>query len=735
MSVTARGGNVVRFLLVVLLALGLGLHGGPVGADPTAGPDPKSPLPVTVQFTELSPRISTGDEPIHIKAELTNTGEDTITDPWIRLQRNQRVANRAQLQDLDAKQPSYTSRVGHETTLELELEPGETVDVELTVPRTDLAIYDSGAYPILLNVQGSIDGFEGRVGQASFTMPRTVQAAPPPVTVSWVLPLIDRPHRVVGAEVFADDELFKAITKGGRLANLLGSAEQYAASTNLTLAVDPELVDSLAAMADGYQVVTDGEAIEGSGAETAADYLERLRALAETTPVIAVPYADVDTVALVRAGLNQVVTDARDYGAQVIADVLETAPTTDVAWPADGILTDPAWQLLQGDGVDTVLLGGQAFGQDDYLESDDGITENAATVLPGGQAIVADPGLSRLLAESPYYAAGPVAAAQRTAAELAMIADQAPQRQRNVVLVPPRHWSVSGPLLDELLSLTAQTPWITPVSLQDIGQSEPQERGALDYPAEMSTNELPAAQLATLQSPVTHITELGAAFDKADADAALWPARAAVLRGASSAWRGSEGLQISAQASAANDQLRILRSQIRIVTPSGGTYTLASSDAPLVFTVENNLPWDVHYRIGVDETRSAGLTTEDVGVLTIPGGTRATVQLPSTVERSGSFTVVAQISTPEGNPLGNDVQVNVSSSAYGTAALWVTGTAFTLLLALIARRWWRRHLFWAAERRKRAAAEHLRLEEAGRFGDAPAEHRTDPPGAGQDDAR
>lgn len=731
MKVTARG-LVLRLLLCgLVILLTVGTSGTPAGADPTAGPDRKDPLPVSVELTEITPAVSTGDEPIQIKARLTNNGAEPITDPWIRLQRHQRVSSRGALQALDDKQPSYTSALSQETDLDLTLAPGSTSTVELSIPRTSLLIYDSGAYPILLNVQGSIDGFEERVGQAAFTLPRSAVTPAPPVTVSWVLPLIDRPHRFENSDLFLDDALTEVISGGGRLENLLSAAETYAATTDLTLVVDPDLVGSLVAMADGYQVATDAGHVEGSGAQAAAAFLERLRDVADTTPVIATPYADVDTVALVRAGLSQVVTDAREDGARIVADALETTPITDIVWPADGILTDAAWQVLQDDGVDTALLSGSSFGQQDYLESEDGITENAATVLSSGRAIVADPGLSRLLAESPQYVAGPVAATQRIVAELAMIADQAPQRERNVVLLPPRDWAPSEELLDQLLATTSEQPWINPASLGQIAQGEPQDRGALDYPAHLSTRELPAAQLAELSGPLTQIDELSTAFDETSASAALWPARSAIYHGSSSAWRGGTGQPVSAGAAGANAALSHLRSQIRIVTPSGGKYTLASSDAPLVFTVENNLPYDVHYRIGVDESRSTGLSTADIGVQTIPAGTRATVQLPSRVERSGTFTVVAQIRTPDNKPLGNDVQINVSSSAYGTAALWVTGVAFSVLLALIARRWWRRHLFWATERRKRAAAEeHQRLEQAGDYG--PHEYQADDPATDDD---
>lgn len=686
---------------------------GAAGADPTAGPPRINPLPVQVEFTEITPAISTGDEPIQITAELTNTGSDEITDPWIRLQRDQRVSNRAAMNMLDDEQPSYTSSFSAEVNLDITLEPGATETVELTVTRRALALYDAGVYPIMLNVQGSINGMEGRVGQAAFAIPRAIGDELPAIGVSWVLPLIERPHRIGDTNTFTDDTLGIRIAEDGRLERLLSAAEQYAEATQLTLVVDPELVDALVAMSAGYQVRTGGATAQGAHADAAADFLERLSALAADTPIIATPYADVDVVALVRSGFGGIVTDARSYGEQVVADALDVEPITTVAWPADGIITEAALTTLTEDGVQTVLLAGSSFGQPEYLESGDGVTENSATHLPQARAVVADPSLSRLLGDADGFSAGPVAAVQRFTAELALIANQAPQRERNVLLLPPRDWDPSAELLDQLLERTSTATWINPVDLAAATLDDPQNRGVLQYPIELSTRELPATQLSLLTPPLTQIAELSTAFDPVDADQALGPIERTLYRATSSAWRGSDDDHIARGVTSAETTLTGLRGQIRIVTPAGGTYTLASSEAPLVFTVENNLPWAVHYRIGIDATRSAGLTAQDIGVQTIPGGTRATVQLPTLVERSGSFTVVAQISTPEGKRLGNDVQINVSSSAYGTAALWVTGVAFTLLLALIARRWWRRRLFWADERRRRDAAdEHQRRERA-----------------------
>lgn len=719
-----------RFILCLLVALlALGSQPGLAIPDPTTGPPRKPALPVQVQFTEITPTLMQGDNPLAddlltVSATLKNTGDREITSVWVRLQRDRRIDSRAGLLAVDQKQPAYSSVVGKDTPLNITLSPGETETVQVSVPRGELAIYDSGAYPILLNVQGQMGGQEGRVGQAAFTLPRMATPTAP-LSVAWVLPLIDRPHTTATPGLFRDDALADQIADGGRLDLILKAAEEFGGAAKLTLFIDPALVDEIVTMSGGYQVERkNGAPKDGVGKAAAADFLDRLKSVAETTPIAITPYADVDVVALNRAGLGSIVTEARALGEDVVAETLNIAPITDIAWPADGIITDAALNALHSDGVSTVVLGGASFGQEDYLASADEITEDAATVLPEVTAIAADPALGRLLTDGSQYAAGPVAAVERIAAELSVIAQQAPERPRNVVLVPPRTWHPSAALLERVLSMTTTSPWLTPVSLTDVSVQPPVDRGALEYPASLSTRELPVAALGELLTSYTQINELAPAFgDEEQQNIVLGAAKKSIYTASSSAWRGDSKAVLSG-AQEASDALEAIRGQIRLVTPNNGSYTLAASDAPLVFTVENNLSVPVHFRIGLDPRRSAGLSPTDIGVQTIPARSRATVKLPTTVKRSGTFSVVAQISTPDGKPLGKDVQIKVSSSAYGTVALVVTGAALALLLALIARRWWKRRLFQQAEARERAEQERAEQNDVVNDGQTVGSHPT-----------
>jgi hypothetical protein len=176
-----------------------------------------------------------------------------------------------------------------------------------------------------------------------------------------------------------------------------------------------------------------------------------------------------------------------------------------------------------------------------------------------------------------------------------------------------------------------------------------------------------------------------AAAVASDPDGALAGYDAAIARASSSAWRTDpDGF------TAATDDLRRtvadLRDHVRLLAPADGTYSLASDDAPLVLTVQNDLPFPVGVRLELHARGNAGFSAEDIGVTTVQPLSRTTVQVPTSVRQSGSFTVTAMLTTPAGGPLGVPVQLQVKSTAYGTVTLVITLGAGLLLGLLFLRR-------------------------------------------------
>lgn len=706
-----RGRTLVRLLLLSLcLFLAAPAQLATAATDPTVGPTiDNNVLPLTVVLTSVTPDAVGPDAPVAVTATITNTGSDEITDLQIRLQRDKRQATRSAMGETDAEAPDYAAKVGTWDPVEGTLAPGASMTVSITRPAAKLTMVDTGVYPLLLNVNGIVDGHQTRVGQSATYIPYFEAAPTTAVSVAWLWPLIERPHRGVDERYFLDDDLATSVRAGGRLDSMLRLAEKYGESAQMTLLVDPNLVAELEAMSDGYQVsaaASTGAApsspantVDGKGTQDAADFLTRLRVLAQTVPVAATAYADVDTVALTRAGLGSEVAEARTYGRQLVDTALGIDSVTDLDWPASGLLTDAARDADAAAGVDTLVLSGTSFGLPDQLTSADGVTEDPLTTLPGSDAtaLAVDPSLTRIIAEGPSYAGGPVSARQRFTSELAAVLGEAPNRARSVLVVPPRYWQPPTALAESLLGAPGLVPWITPTSLDQQKAGTPADRGALVYPKEQSVEELSAGGLASLQQARGSMANLRSAMSAKDASALLNPYSRAVWRAASSSSRATPAL-LPERAGQILASLATLRGLVTIIPPSD-TYTLSSSSAPLIFTVQNDLDVAINVRVVVGARGTPGLQAVDANVHQIQPKSRATITVPATVERSGSFQIIAGIVTPDNTSLGSSVELTVRSTAYGAVALIVTGAAFALLLALFARRWVRRI------KARRAAAE------------------------------
>ncbi|MBN1095442.1 hypothetical protein JKP76_04990 [Blastococcus sp. TML/C7B] len=102
------------------------------------------------------------------------------------------------------------------------------------------------------------------------------------------------------------------------------------------------------------------------------------------------------------------------------------------------------------------------------------------------------------------------------------------------------------------------------------------------------------------------------------------------------------------------------------------------------------------------EVRARGnraLSIGDIGVRVLAPGERAVLQVPTSVGQSGGFAVTATLTTPGGAPLGERVQLQVRSTAYGPISLIITIGAAALLGLLFLRRL----VVFVLRRRARAA--------------------------------
>ncbi|SEL24602.1 hypothetical protein SAMN04515665_11067 [Blastococcus sp. DSM 46786] len=748
-AATARQGTVRRAVALVPLLSGALVLGGPLLAPATvlapaaAAPAPTAPdgtttsadRPVRIDVARFEPRTVTPGALITVTGTLTNTGPDLITGLTARLQRGDVLTARPDLADAVSDPDPATTVQPPFAALPGALAPGGSVEFSYTIDSAELRLEQDGVYPVLFNVNGTVDGDqERRVGELATFLVQQPVVPSSRTTVAWLWPLSEPSHRDASGD-FVDDGLAEAVSEGGRLDRALAVVERLpggqpgaepgappAAPLPVTLAIDPALVEELARMAAGPYAV-DGVAGAGTGTEAARAYLDRLRAVVATRPVVALPYGDVDADGLQAAGMPAVLTRslpgtpdgtaqdppgpppvteapavdgatpppepaaATGAGAEIIADVLDVTPITDLAWSPDGSYDAATLGTLRAGGIDQVVLGSGALTDGDSAVGLDGSDAVARSSVPVGDGaldvLVADPTLSAVVGAAEVVQGGPRIAEQRYLAELAALTLQAPPGSEQTVLVaPPRDLEAELEGAGAMIADTAGLPWLQPGSVTDLGAAPPADAGTLAAPGEETA--LDPAGLAVLGEAVAAREELADAIP-ADADLALQPYDAGIAR-ASSVLRRDDPEEFVAAALDARATMDRLQERVTVVAPADGTYSLASSDAPLVLTVDNPLPFPVDVRLRVDPPANGGLAVGDIGVQTLAPEQRTTLQVPTELRRSGGFTVTAQVTTPAGSPLGDRVEMQVKSTAYGPISLSITIGAASLLALLFLRR-------------------------------------------------
>jgi hypothetical protein len=686
--------------------------------------------PVRIDVSRFEPRTVTPGAVVTVAGTLTNTGDSTITDLGVRLQRGEVLTTRAELAAAD-RDPDPARTVAP-TFQEVPgtLAPGGAVDFSYSLPSEDLEMAQDGVYPVLLNLNGAVDGDDQRrVGELSSFVVQQPVLPTAGTAVAWLWPIVEIPHRSASGG-FRNDDLTESIGSGGRLDRAVSVLERLPGTVPpeggapvpempVTVAVDPALVEELTIMAAGPYAV-DGVEGAGRGTEAAGRFLERLRAVADVHDVVALGYADVDADSLVAAGLTDVLTRslpapggtaAQDdatapppeggsgAGVRLVREALDVEPRTDLAWASGGSLRPDTLTALRSSGVQQVVLGsgGVTDGRSAVgLAGNLAVAHTSLTTASGPlDALIADATLTAVVGTAEETEGGARLAEQRYLAELALLTMQAPAGTEQTVLVaPPREVEASPEGAGAMLADTASLPWLRPATVEELAAAPPAPAG--DAVSPVDAPRLDAVGLGDVATAVASRHDLAAAVI-GDADAALAPFDAATARTVSSAWRPDpEGFR-----EAANGLLGAmdrLRGRVTLLAPADGTYTLASTDAALVLTVQNDLPFAVEVLLRI-ETRSRGLAVGPLGAQSLEPGERTTLQVPTELRQSGGFAVTAELTTPGGQLLGERVQMQVKSTGYGTISLLITFGAAALLGLLFLRRLVRFLL-----RRRRAAA-------------------------------
>ncbi|URM97745.1 DUF6049 family protein [Actinomadura madurae] len=642
---------------------------------------------VALALTKVTPKTVGENSKIEISGVAKNRTDGQLPGLTLRLRYSaQPVTSRIQLDQIAKGQPSALPNVGPQQPLAEAAGPGVKQNWTFRTSTRQLGLRapagTPGVYPVGVEVLNSAQQVVGGLTTFLTLMPK--QRRFKPVAVGWIVPLIDRMHRT-NDQTFIDDRLTTDLSPGGRLRRLVDAAA--ATNTPLTWAIDPALLDDVQRMATGdYYVRAPGEkkATRKEKSRVAAEWLTSLKNASKGDPYFVLPYGDPDVTALVRRKTTRdigIAFDQRNTG--VVAQILGRAPDAHVAWPAagaggPGTLDQLAKYALKDGG--TFLMNSSQF-----QNPANGTQPNAASALQTHlgvkKTLIFDQTMNQIVSDGARSASGALLSEQRFLAETAVIAGEAPNAQRTVVVAPDRHWNPADGLAKSLLSYTKGAAWLREVPLRKIESTSPQQRVFNGYPDPYQRYELGDAHLDHTQA----IAERAAAFRAVMTGPVKISYERAVLRMESVAWRSSPGRAKRARNELENELKWDMR-KVRVVTTKNKRVLMGGSSGRLPVLVENTLQDQaVAVRLVVTSENTAklrlgGLDPDDA-LIELRPGERAQRWIPAQAAGNGNFKVNLELQIPEsrGRTYGSGETITVTVTGYGRIALLITGGGLAVL--------------------------------------------------------
>ncbi|WP_283234759.1 DUF6049 family protein [Candidatus Protofrankia californiensis] len=665
--------------------------------------------PVRVALDEFA-AVAGPQLPLNVTGHLELTGADQISDLEIRIELARVVSSRKDLANL-RDNPAAAAALSYSTAVASQpvasrLVPGAlpvtfTAGAKLTGLGLPAALR---VYPLRFTASGMLNGQRKVVGTTYSFLVWAPVAVTGPMPISVVLPVAEVPRLRADGRL-TNDDLTDLVAPGGRLDRLLSSVAPVGSRPvpPVALAVDPVLVQTLQIIAGGpYEVATPSGPSPRRPDRDAAAFLAKLKAFADAGgTVFALPYGDVDMVALTRAQEFHSILVALLTGRTVVANAIGRSPDTTIAYPGDGLVDAPTLDVLRRMGITTVIADSNLLPPKDPEKT---YTPSTATEIPtsGGVArvLAADPQLADLATGPTSDADAPTQAEsfQDLLAEIAMIAAERPGLVRPQTLALPRYWDppagwaetvlegLSTPF-SRLAALTS-TPPVGGTSTGAVPAAG--ERGPLTYPDWARAAELPVSRMIATEDLRNQVHALksvlcppdsGASGARNCADAGIDAMEYTLTSSESIAWRASAAGTDGADelSTGVAGVVQALREGIRVV--ASRSVSLTSKHGTVPVTLENNTAVIINVVLSLSSTDRARLRSETKVKLTVPPLQKVQVEIEVDAEGAGTFPVDVAILTPAGKPLSTapPVRILVKSTVFGVIAVAITGGALAVL--------------------------------------------------------
>ncbi len=277
---------------------------------------------------------------------------------------------------------------------------------------------------------------------------------------------------------------------------------------------------------------------------------------------------------------------------------------------------------------------------------------------------------------------------QRFLAETAMIAAEAPNSARTIVVAPPEDWSPSEALASDLLGETTTTPWLTPAPLGSLSSAPDTQRTAPRQPPpanKASPGELSGSYLDQVRSLETQLSVYNSMLYK-PAPGYVQALDQALIATESAAWRGSGTSQGLAQVDNLHDYLSSAEKKVKIlITSASSQVSMAGSSGQVPVSIQNGL---LQQAILVKVVASVATTSQltigrlkGQGLIIVPPQQVVTVRLPISSAPQGSTLIKLSLAGANGTPLTfTDNSLTVHSTRYGRAILVLIAAAIGVLV-------------------------------------------------------
>ena len=662
----------VRVLLALLTAVAAGVLALAIPA-PARAAEPEALVAITL--TSMTPALPERDGTISLTGRVTNVSGSPVSNLQAILWRASDPLDTPESLDralASAADDPFGRRLFRRdyqnipSETDRTLAPGASTDFSLT---TDVAALDlpraEGVYLFGVHVRGrTVDDpqRDQTLGRARTFLPLVDRPPENPLQLTTLVVLSSRPAQLRPG-VLVDDHLSDEVAPGGRLFGLLGAAD----SDDTSFAVDPELVEELTTMRDGYTVqAADGATVPGRGQAEAAAWLQRFSRVVDERDGYRLLYGSPDIAALVHDRQQALLADAVDSGRRVGA----TAALPLLVLPGGGLADEATVAAAEQLHPAAIVLSDASAPGDGPLLAGLG---TAPIVRYSSSSNGGGPG--------PDPRTTPVQVRQRALAETwvaaATPASGTPQGRVRLV-TSSNQLSGDDPGL--------QAPWLTRSTLSELLEGIPAGwNQTYVYPESARAAELGPDQLGSLRTLArSSATYADLLVDPGDAQAR---GQAAVARAASVAWRQQDGARrrfLAPQRSALEETVgRGLQ-----ISSNPKVSTVAREGVVFPITIKNGLPDDpsdpdvnaVKVKLVFVSENPQRLTIAPINAGLIRAQDNFTANAQVTARANGTVRVRAQLLTLAGSPVGRPQTIDVRVTQNGTTGWAIAGAALILFV-------------------------------------------------------